>query len=175
MQQIFGQNGTPNVSYVVRPGEGGYSSLLTFSQQSAAQAIDRAFLCENATVDFRRNLSKLYFINHRGIAYVMGRGTGTLSLRGMLGHPEDFAYLFGEDATDPCQGLYTVQLDAFGLEACDWDDSGTLIMEGVAPVSFVITAETHRENGALWYTANATFEISGLKVHSSGDDRNTSN
>ena len=119
MEQIFGQNGTPNVSYVTRPAEGGYSSILTFSELGP-EGIDRAFLCENATIDFGRQLSKSYFINHAGIAYVLGRGTGNLSLRGMLGHAEDFAALFGESASDPCDGLYTVKLDAFGMVNCDF-------------------------------------------------------
>ena len=162
---VFNEN-TFTASYVTKPGAGGYASILTFSHPRGGRVgVDRAFLCQSATVNFGRSVQKMFFINVNGVAYTLGRGSGTLSLTGLLGDSEDFGELFGSDVTDPCNGLFTVQLDAFGMQPCNEDrPKGKLYMTGVVPQSFAITAQTVDGTGALWYTANASFELANLAI-----------
>lgn len=162
---IFNSN-TFTAKYVAKPGQGGFAGLLTFSQGSADLPIDRAFLCQSAQVTFSRQVQKSYFINVDGLAYIFGRGAGTLGLTGMLGSAEDFAVLFGNDLANPCKGLFTVKLDAFGMQSCSDTEppQGQLIMTGVVAQGFTITAAVSDATGALWYTATANFDIANLAI-----------
>ena len=167
MGQVFNEN-TFTAQYISSPGEGGYPAILRFSAASTGgkqATIDEGFLCQTAAVNFTRNASKAFFLNVKGLAYIIGRGTGTLNLTGMLGNAESFSRLFGENVTNPCNGLFTVELDAFGLKPCDSNrPEGTLILTGVMPTTIAITASIREDNGALWYTANANFEVANLAI-----------
>ena len=169
----FSNNQNFKAQYVSRPGTGGYGGILTFSivkgdSTSGADVkyVDTALLCNSAQVEFAREVQQSYFLNVNGIGYILGRGTGTLSLSGMLGNAEDFAKLFGNETKNPCDGIYTVKLDAFGMMPCNSTDSNArcIIMNGVIPRGFSISTQIQEQTGAMYYTANASFLISGLGV-----------
>ena len=158
-----------NVKYISRPGAGGgEGGILTFSTGGSADEVDQALLVETAQIQFARAVSRKFFINLNGVAYIVGLGTGTLTVRGLLGSAQQFTNLFGTDLNDLCKMSRTATLETAGMQSCDDGSefaSGSFVMSGVIPQSVTITT-TIAENGTLYYSADASFLISGLR---SGD------
>lgn len=171
---IFSNNNDFSAKYISRPGTGGYGGLLTFSfskdgstKTGTFKDVDKALLCSTVNINFGRTVGQMYFLNVSGTSYQIGRGTGSLQIGGMLGSANDFAAMFGTDYSDPCKNIFTVKLDAFGMMPCDGnasDTAGTIIMNGVIANSIQIGATVQAQDGTIWYTAGATFQIAGLGV-----------
>ena len=172
---VFSNNNDFAAKYISRPGTGGYGGILTFSFSKDGSTatgdlkeVDKAFLCNSITIRFARSVSQMYFLNVSGTSYQIGRGTGSMTISGLLGSAEDFGKMFGANYTDPCKNIFTAKLDAFGMMPCDatQDNPGVIILNGVIPTTVEITASVQNETGALFYSAGATFLIAGLGVDS---------
>lgn len=169
---VFSNNTDFTAKYISRPGTGGYGGIITFSPSKDGSSgtgtlkeVDRAMLINSVSINFGRTVSQQYFLNVDGTSYQIGRGTGTMTVQGMLGSAQDFAAMFGTNYTDPCKNIFTVKLDAFGMTSCDsGEQPGVIIMTGVIAQSININTTVMNETGAIYYTAGATFLIAGLGV-----------
>ena len=188
VKNLFSDNNDFAAKYISRPGLGGYGGILTFSPVKGGgtpgaplSAVDKALLCNNVMIQFGRTVARQYFLNVSGTSYTIGRGSGVLTIDGMLGKASDFATMFGTDYTDPCKNLFTVKLDAFGMMPCSTEgetsnvEPGIIVMSGVIATQIQIGTQTTSGDGTLYYTASANFEIAGLGVddQQSNTGRNT--
>lgn len=167
MAKIFNSDQL-NVKYVSTPGLGGsgrVGGILTFSGETVS---DTPLLINSCQLSFNRAVSRRYFLNTTGMAYIIGIGHGTMGVNGLLGKAEDFATVFGADASNPCSNINTAVINVSGMQECGANansgirpDNGKITLSGVIPVGFGITT-TIEQDGVLYYAANATFEFNGL-------------
>lgn len=155
-----------SVKYVSTPGltGEGTSGILTFNSVGGASGnVDTALLIDGMEIRFARTVSRKYFVNIPGCAYIVGLGSGTLTVSGLLGRASDFKELFGADLSNPCKTVRTATIKTKSLQACDGNtvNSDKITLTGVIPVSIGITTRIEQD-GVLYYTANASFEITGM-------------
>lgn len=168
---IFGSKDL-DVKYVSSPGlkgQGG-NGIITFSRANDATGdTSAALLISSASLQFARTVSRQFFLNVNGIAYLVGVGNGSLTLTGLLGKSSDFVSVFGVDLDNPCGNLTTATLDVTGMTECTAGTSnkpannGIITLGGLIPVSVAITASVQND-GLLFYSANATFQFSKLSM-----------
>ena len=165
MAKIFNSDQL-QVKYVSSPGlngGGANGGIITFSGEKISSV---ALLMEQCSVSFTRNLVRKFFLNTSGVGYLMGLGTGQLTIQGLLGKAEDFATVFGLDSNNPCKNVHTVVLNVNGMHECGNNNTksapgGKLTLTGVIPAAIRIDTQVD-QNGTLYYNASASFEFTGL-------------
>lgn len=177
MASVFNASGL-NVQYISKPGLGtGKGGIIKFARvlqgntAGAGTAVpDTAMLIESAQIQFARQLQRKFFLNSDGMGYIVGLGTGTLQVQGLLGSATSFASIFGVDLNDPCKEVLQVTLDVSGMYKCTNGastnlGSGIIILKGCIPQAVGVTTQLD-QNGTLYYQATAAFEISGMEFTS---------
>jgi len=181
MASVFNASGL-NVQYISKPGLGtGKGGIIKFARvlqgntAGAGTAVtDTAMLIESAQVQFSRQLQRKFFLNSDGMGYIVGLGTGTLQVQGLLGSATSFASVFGVDLNDPCKEVLQVTLDVSGMYKCTNGastnlGSGVIILKGCVPQAVGVTTQLD-QNGTLYYQATAAFEISGMEFNEANNN-----
>lgn len=163
--------------YIIDPlsGRSG-DTIITFSNKntSGAQAGDtfnEAMLLDSVEMGFSQPAARKFFLNTKKSAYIRGFGSGTLTVRGLLGTAAAFGKVFGADASgNGCQQLMDATLTTGSLNACK--DDGTpdatkkgckFTAQGIVPIGITITASV-QDNGVVYYQANAGFSFTNLTM-----------
>lgn len=155
-----------SVKYVSTPGLNGEgtSGILTFnSDRGSVGDVDTALLIDGVGINFARSVTRRYFINIPGCAYIVGIGNGTMQVSGLLGRAKDFAELFGPNLDNPCKAVRTATIKTKSLQACDGNsfNSDKIVLTGVIPVAVGINTRIEQD-GVLYYIASASFEFTGM-------------
>lgn len=155
-----------SVKYVSTPGltGEGTSGILTFNSDNGSVGnVDTALLIDSVSINFSRTISKRYFVNIPGCAYIVGMGNGTMQVSGLLGKADDFKELFGANLSDPCKTVRTATIKTKPLQACDGNsvNSDKITLTGVIPNSIRIDTRIEQD-GVLYYMASGSFEFTGM-------------
>ena len=175
-------NGTSKYAGYMEAFRGGKAEIQVYrksaSGEGARTKIGEGFMVSGYNAQFQRDVTLNYFLNIEDAVALIGRGTGTLSLQGMIGRLEDFDNLLGntDAGEDICNMLVVEITGATNFQKCTTDasgatttssGSGTIICAG-GIITGVTLAGQVQQNGQTLQQGSLAIKFTEMKL-SRGD------
>jgi hypothetical protein len=134
--------------------------------------INNGFFCDQYVIDWNRPAQAKRFLNVTRPVAIVGFGTGTLTMMGLLGTYAGFQALVGENtastADDVCKPLFCIISPSNNFAACDKEAKDAASAEttqwhctNLLLARINVTGQV-QDNGVLFQQANITFTMGGL-------------
>ena len=130
--------------------------------------LDEGFLVQQYTAQWQRPVSIERVLNRTKPVAMVGAGTGTLNVQGLMGSADGMESLLQSD--EVCEPLTAIIRGAASFSECD--DEGDVNKSGndliitltnVIPQAITVTGSAQNQ-GIMLQTANAQFQFGGFKI-----------
>ena len=129
--------------------------------------IDQGFLVQQYTAQWQRPVSIERVLNRTKPVAMVGAGTGTLQVQGLMGTADGIESLLQSD--EICTPLYAIIRGAASFTQCDEgaeeksDKELVITLSNVIPQAITVTGSAQNQ-GIMLQTANAQFQFGGFKI-----------
>ena len=167
MVNIFNTEGGGTISGVF--GADGDDDTIVFS--SIGEDTLDGFIIESYTLNWQRPIAYRRAFNKKGNIVNLGKGTGSLTLQGLVGPTDEFeALMKATSGNSVCKTANCVISTGGGYSTCNSDgtqskESGNLTITAQGIVLQGITMAGSLQEGAVSLTnATLTFKVGGVKL-----------
>lgn len=129
------------------------------------------FIINSYTVSWSRPVGYMRAYNKKGTIVQFGKGSGSLSLQGLVGPTEEFeALLQATSGTNVCKNANCTITVGGGYTACNTNGESTTSSDRLVITARGVTMQSISMGGSLQEgsinltTANLTFKIAGLSI-----------
>ena len=168
MVNIFNQEGGGTISGVF--GADNDDDTIVFSTGAGDTPLD-GFIIESYSISWQRPIEYRRAFNRKGNIANLGKGTGSMTLTGLVGPADEFeALMEATSGNDVCKSANCVISTGGGYSSCDSNGNQTkasgklnITAQGIILASINMGGQLS-EGAVSLTTATLTFKVGGVKV-----------